>query len=114
MINNHNNEKYNDQTMTKEMIRSTLKRSAEIDLHIKPIKWIRHELKITHDFTTKLKHNDIKLLRRLMYESRRKHFSPKYFEDAKNQLINMQNVFLNNKHMDTQKKMLLTLHNICF
>jgi len=93
VTNSHNHEEYNNRTITREIIRSAVKRSAESDLYTKPNKLIRRELRNTENFTTHLEHNDVKLLRISMYETRKKHYSnlPKSFEDARNQLIDKQN-----------------------
>lgn len=95
VTNAHNHEEYSDHTMTREIVRSTLKRSAEKDLHAKPNKLIRRELQNTRDFTAKLQHNDVKLLRRSMYESRKKHLPklPKSSDDSRpgQQPIDVQN-----------------------
>jgi len=45
--------------MTREIIRSTVKHSAENDLYIKPKKLIRRELRNTENFTTNLEHSDV-------------------------------------------------------
>jgi len=41
----HNYDEYTDQVISREIVRSTLKRKAENDLHTRPNKLIRQELK---------------------------------------------------------------------
>jgi hypothetical protein len=49
VTNSHNHEEYNNRTMTREIIRSTVKHSAENDLYIKPNKLITNRFKFETD-----------------------------------------------------------------
>jgi len=58
--------------MRRGIIRSSVKISAENDLHKIPNKLVRRELRFAENFTTHLEHNDVKLPRRSMNETRKK------------------------------------------
>ena len=91
ITNTHTHDEYDDRTIHREVVRSNLKRRAEEDLHIKPNKLIRRELQNT-DNSEHLQYSDMKLIRRSIYEKRKKSFPniPKSLEDAKKQLIDVQ------------------------
>lgn len=91
MTNTHTHDEYDNRTIHREVVRSNLKRRAEEDLHIKPNKLIRRELQNT-DNSEHLQYSDMKLIRRSMYEKRKKSFPniPKSLEDAKKQLVDDQ------------------------
>lgn len=59
MTNTHTHEEYDDRTIHREVVRSNLKRRAEEDLHIKPNKLIRRELK-NNDKSEHLQYSDMK------------------------------------------------------
>jgi len=91
ITNTHTHDEYDDRTIHREVVRSNLKRRAEEDLHIKPNKLIRRELK-NNEKSEHLRYSDMKLIRRSMYEKRKKSFPniPRSLEDAKKQLVDDQ------------------------
>lgn len=62
-----------DRTIHREVVRSNLKRRAEEDLHIKPNKLIRRELK-NNEKSEHLQYSNMQLIRRSMYEKRKNPF----------------------------------------
>jgi len=73
--NTHNHEKHTDQVISREIIRSSLKRKANDDLHILPSKLIRCDLQSMEDISINLSHTDMKLFRRSIYDIRRVQYS---------------------------------------
>ena len=70
-INDHTyHNEYTTNEIKKEIIRSSVKRKAETELHIQPNKIIRRELQVYQD--NYLQHSDIHLLRSFMYIARKK------------------------------------------
>jgi len=59
----------------REIVRSTLKRNnkTENDLYTRPNKLIRQELK-NADVAENIEHGDLKLIRRSIYDTRKKYF----------------------------------------
>jgi len=66
MTNTHTHDEYDDRTIHREVVRSNLKRKAEEDLHIKPNKLIRRELK-NNDKSEHLQYSDMKLIQNNIY-----------------------------------------------
>lgn len=60
MTDSRNHEEYNNQTMTREIIRSFFKGITERDLYTKPNILISRELR--NDFNIKIQHNYVKLI----------------------------------------------------
>jgi len=93
MTNTHTHDEYDNRRIHREVVKINLKRKAEEDLHIKPNKLIRRELQKT-DNSEHLQYNDMKSIRRSIYEKRKKTFpnipKSKSLEDAKKQLIDVQ------------------------
>jgi hypothetical protein len=91
--NEHNHEAHTDQVISREIIRSSLKRKANDDWHILPSKLIRRDLQNMEDISLNVTHTDMKLFRRSIYDIRRKHFPnlPTSTEIAIEQLNEMQN-----------------------
>jgi len=79
--NKHKHEAHTDQVISREIIRSSLKRKANDDLHILPSKLIRRDLQNMEDISLNLTHTDMKLFRRSIYDVRRKHF-PKLLSNS--------------------------------
>ncbi|KAF0767275.1 MULE domain-containing protein, partial [Aphis craccivora] len=69
----------------REVVRSNLKRRAEEDVQIKPNKLIRWELK-NNDNSEHIYYSDMKLIRRSIYDKRKKSFPdiPRSLDYAKN------------------------------
>jgi hypothetical protein len=57
----HNHEVYSDQIISREIVRSSLKRKAENDLYTRPNKLILQELK-NSDVAENTEHGDLKLI----------------------------------------------------
>jgi len=80
---------------------STLKRKAIDDVFTKPNKIIRKVLKDQSDQTTvNISHSDVRLIRKSMYEARRKLILtiPKSIDEAKHQLFSNQNDIIANNN----------------
>ena len=73
-LNTHNHEAHTDQVISREIIRSSLKRKANDDLHILPTKLIRRDLQNMEDVSINLTHTGMNLFRSFIYDIRRKHF----------------------------------------
>lgn len=83
---------YDHRTIVREVVRSSLKRSAENDLYAKPNKLISRELQNTENSDLNLlRRDDMKSLRRSVYGTRKKHLfpntTPKSRKDAKKRFI---------------------------
>jgi len=94
----HNHDEYTDQNISREIVRSTLKRKTENDLHTCPNKLIRQELK-NADVAENMEHSDLKLIRRSTYDVRKKHFPtlPSNFDKSLKQLLEIKQTLLYNK-----------------
>jgi hypothetical protein len=73
MTNTHTHDEYDNRIIHREVVRSKLKRRVEEDLHIKPNKLIRRELK-NNDNSEHLQYSDMKLIRRSMHENEKNPF----------------------------------------
>lgn len=72
MSNTHDHEPYSDQVISREIIRSSVKRKANDNLHMMPSKLIRRDLRSMNDIASNLARTDMKLLRRSIYDIRKK------------------------------------------
>lgn len=72
MSNTHDHKPYSDQVISREIVRSSVKRKASDNLHIMPSKLIRRDLKNMDEIASNLARTDMKLLRRSIYDIRKK------------------------------------------
>lgn len=90
--NTHDHGGYTDPVISREIIRSSVKRKANDKSHVMPNKLIRRNLQNMNDISSNLVHIAMKLLRRFIYDERRKHFSilPTSLVHAIDQIIQTQ------------------------
>ena len=86
----HNHDPYNLQNIVRDEIRTAVKRKADEDLHVRPNKIIRHEVKKNYKSDV-LAYKDFQLLRHAAYQVRRKKLPtlPGTLDDAIRQLTSM-------------------------